>query len=205
MNLEELIREINWQKVDKLLPVIVQDIRSSEVLMLGYMNEEALRASFEKKRVVFYSRTKKRLWLKGEESGNFLDIVNLGLDCDKDSLLILAKPCGVTCHTGTISCFEEVSKEADFVFLARLARLINERKNADESTSYTAKLFKSGTKRIAQKVGEEGVETALAACVRDKFELANEAADLLYHLEVLLADLDLSLNDVIAVLKQRNH
>ena len=155
INLEKLIKQINWQKVQNLLPVIVQDFESSEVLMLGYMNEEALRASFAQKRVVFYSRTKQRLWLKGEESGNFLDIVTLGLDCDKDTLLILAKPCGATCHTGNLSCFEEVSKEADFVFLARLEKLINERKNADENSSYTAKLFKSGTKRIAQKVGED--------------------------------------------------
>lgn len=202
--MNEMIQSINWQKVNHLLPVIVQDFSTSEVLMLGYMNEEALRESIRQKKVVFFSRTKQRLWLKGEESGNFLHIVEMGLDCDKDTLLILAHPQGPTCHTGSISCFENTSKKSDFVFLSRLEKLINSRKNADENSSYTAELFKKGTKRIAQKVGEEGVETALAACVKDKFELKNESADLMYHLAVLLADANLSLNDVICVLKERN-
>lgn len=202
--MNETIQSINWQKVNHLLPVIVQDFSTSEVLMLGYMNEEALRESIRQKKVVFFSRTKQRLWLKGEESGNFLHIVEMGLDCDKDTLLILAHPQGPTCHTGSISCFENTSKKSDFVFLSRLEKLINSRKNADENSSYTAELFKKGTKRIAQKVGEEGVETALAACVKDKFELKNESADLMYHLAVLLADANLSLNDVICVLKERN-
>lgn len=202
--MNEMIQSINWQKVNHLLPVIVQDFSTSEVLMLGYMNEEALRESIRQKKVVFFSRTKQRLWLKGEESGNFLHIVEMGLDCDKDTLLILAHPQGPTCHTGSISCFENTSKKSDFVFLSRLEKLINSRKNADENSSYTAELFKKGTKRIAQKVGEEGVETALAACVKDKFELKNESADLVYHLAVLLADANLSLNDVICVLKERN-
>lgn len=201
---DELIQSIDWQKVGNLLPVIVQDYQTSEVLMLGYMNEQALRESLKQKKVVFFSRTKQRLWLKGEESGNFLHIVQMGLDCDKDTLLVLANPVGATCHTGTISCFESTSKEADFAFLARLERLINSRKNADEKTSYTAELFKKGTKRIAQKVGEEGVETALAACVKDECELKNESADLIYHLCVLLADANLSFSDVIKVLKERN-
>lgn len=204
MNENDLIQSVDWQKVGGLLPVIVQDYKSSEVLMLGYMNEEALRQSLAQKKVVFFSRTKQRLWLKGEESGHFLNIVEMGLDCDKDTLLLLANPVGATCHTGDISCFERVSKNADFAFLARLEKLINLRKNADESSSYTAQLFQSGTKRIAQKVGEEGVETALAACVKDKFELANESADLLYHLAVLLADAEMSFSDVIEVLKERN-
>ncbi|ARE79915.1 bifunctional phosphoribosyl-AMP cyclohydrolase/phosphoribosyl-ATP diphosphatase HisIE [Campylobacter helveticus] len=201
---EDLVGELDWEKVGGLVPVIVQDFRTSEVLMLGFMNEEALRKSLEEGKVVFYSRTKKRLWLKGEESGNFLNIVDLGLDCDKDSILILANPAGATCHSGDISCFEEVSKRADFVFLSRLLRLINARKFADEVSSYTASLFKSGTKRIAQKVGEEGVETALAAVAGDKEELICEAADLLFHLSVLLSDRNLSLNEVITKLKERN-
>lgn len=201
---ENIINEVDWQKVGGLLPVIVQDYKSAEVLMLGYMNEEALKKSIQEKRVSFFSRTKNRIWTKGESSKNFLDIINLGLDCDKDTLLILAKPHGVTCHVGDISCFENVSKESDLVFLARLARLIKERKNADYTKFYTAKLFKEGTKRIAQKVGEEGVETALAATVKDVNELKNEAADLLFHLLVLLEDANLSLNDVIEILKQRN-
>ncbi|MCR6572205.1 bifunctional phosphoribosyl-AMP cyclohydrolase/phosphoribosyl-ATP diphosphatase HisIE [Campylobacter insulaenigrae] len=200
----EFIKSINWQKVDGLVPVIVQDYQSCEVLMQGFMNQEALQESFKHKKVVFYSRTKKRLWMKGEESGNFLNIIDLGLDCDKDCILVLVKPCGEVCHKGSISCFEELSKRADFVFLSRLEKLIYSRKNTSSNSSYTAELFSKGTKRIAQKVGEEGVETALAAMAKDKDELICEAADLLYHLEVLLADANLSLNDVITKLKERN-
>ncbi|EAK8811983.1 bifunctional phosphoribosyl-AMP cyclohydrolase/phosphoribosyl-ATP diphosphatase HisIE [Campylobacter jejuni] len=203
-NFKELNEKIAWQKVDHLLPVIIQDAKTCEVLMLGFMNNEALEKSLESGKVVFFSRTKQRLWMKGEESGNFLNIVDLSLDCDNDTLLILVNPVGPTCHTGDISCFEKISKNADFVFLARLEKLINSRKNADENTSYTAKLFKIGTKRIAQKVGEEGVETALAATVKDKEELICEAADLMYHLSVLLADANLSFSDVISKLKERH-
>ncbi|EAI9992254.1 bifunctional phosphoribosyl-AMP cyclohydrolase/phosphoribosyl-ATP diphosphatase HisIE [Campylobacter jejuni] len=203
-NFKELNEKIAWQKVDNLLPVIIQDAKTCEVLMLGFMNNEALEKSLESGKVVFFSRTKQRLWMKGEESGNFLNIIDLSLDCDNDTLLILANPVGPTCHTGDISCFEKISKNADFVFLDRLEKLINARKNADENTSYTTKLFKSGTKRIAQKVGEEGVETALAAIVKDKEELICEAADLMYHLSVLLADANLSFSDVISKLKERH-
>lgn len=201
---EEDIKNIDWDKVNGLLPAIVQDAKSCEVLMLGFMNEAALRESLKIGRVVFYSRTKKRLWCKGEESGNFLNIVKMGLDCDKDTLLILANPSGVTCHNGEISCFETVSKLGDFAFLSRLARLINSRKNGDSKISYTAKLFESGVKRIAQKVGEEGVESALAAISGDEGELLNESADLLFHLMVLLSAKNLNLNDVIGILKNRN-
>ena len=201
---EKLNEKIAWQKVNKLLPVIIQDAKTCEVLMLGFMNDEALEKSLESKKVVFFSRTKNRLWMKGEESGNVLNIVDLSLDCDNDTLLILVNPVGSTCHTGNISCFESVSKNADFVFLARLEKLIKSRKNADENSSYTAKLFKSGTKRIAQKVGEEGVETALAATVKDKDELISESADLIYHLSVLLADANISFTDIISKLKERH-
>lgn len=201
---EDLTKELDWEKVDGLVPVIIQDAKTCEVLMLGFMNEKALEKSLESGKVVFFSRTKNRLWMKGEESGNFLNIVDLSLDCDKDTLLILVNPVGATCHTGDISCFEELSKNADFVFLARLEKLIHSRKNVDENTSYTAKLFKSGTKRIAQKVGEEGVETALAATAKDKEELICEAADLMYHLGVLLADANLSFSAVISKLKERH-
>ncbi|EAI7269137.1 bifunctional phosphoribosyl-AMP cyclohydrolase/phosphoribosyl-ATP diphosphatase HisIE [Campylobacter lari] len=204
INEEEFIKSINWQKVNNLIPVIIQDYHSCEVLMQGFMNEQALRESFKHQKVVFYSRTKERLWMKGEQSGNFLHIIDMGLDCDRDCILILVKAQGATCHTGDTSCFEALSKKADFVFLSRLEKLINSRKSTCASSSYTAELFSKGTKRIAQKVGEEGVETALAATVKDKDELINEAADLLYHLEVLLADANLSLNDVIAKLKERN-
>ncbi|MBM0637285.1 bifunctional phosphoribosyl-AMP cyclohydrolase/phosphoribosyl-ATP diphosphatase HisIE [Campylobacter sp. VicNov18] len=203
-NFKELNKQIAWQKVNGLLPVIIQDAQSCEVLMLGFMDEKALEKSLQSSKVVFFSRTKNRLWMKGEQSGNFLNIVDLSLDCDNDTLLIAVNPTGPTCHTGNISCFEKLSKNLDFVFLARLQRLINSRKNADENNSYTAKLFKSGTKRIAQKVGEEAVETALAATVKDKDELLCEAADLVYHLSVLLADVNLNFGDVISKLKQRH-
>lgn len=203
-NFKELNEQIAWQKVNGLLPVIIQDAQSCEVLMLGFMDEQALEKSLQSSKVVFFSRTKNRLWMKGEKSGNFLNIVDLSLDCDNDTLLIIVNPTGPTCHTGNISCFEKLSKNLDFVFLARLEKLINSRKNADENNSYTAKLFKSGTKRIAQKVGEEGVETALAATVKDKDELLCEAADLVYHLSVLLADANLNFGDVISKLKQRH-
>ena len=203
-NENDFINSIAWSKVNNLLPVIVQDFKSCEVLMLGYMNEEALRESLKQKKVVFYSRTKQRLWLKGEESGHYLNIVEMGLDCDKDTLLVLANPVGATCHTGSISCFEETSKKGDFAFLSRLERLINSRKNGDTSKSYTSELFAKGTKRIAQKVGEEGVETALAAASGDKNELLNEGADLLFHLCVLLADKNVNLNEIITILKERN-
>ena len=195
---------IDFTKGDGLVPAILQDAKTGQVLMLGYMNQEAYQKTCAEGVAWFYSRSKNRLWMKGEESGNFLNIVDLSLDCDNDTLLILVDPIGATCHIGNISCFENVSKNADFVFLARLEKLINSRKNADENTSYTAKLFKKGTKRIAQKVGEEGVETALAATVKDKDELICEAADLMYHLSVLLADANLSFSDVIAKLKERH-
>lgn len=194
---------VNWQKVGGLLPVIVQDHDTAQVLMLGYMNEEALNKTAVDGVVCFFSRTKNRLWIKGETSGNFLNVVSMKLDCDGDSLLILAKPVGATCHTGETSCFDN-SHKPTFVFLANLEKLINARKNADPESSYTAQLFAKGTKRIAQKVGEEGVETALAATVKDKNETISEAADLLYHLTVLLADADLALADVMDKLKERH-
>lgn len=196
--------KINWQKVGGLLPVIVQNYQTCEVLMLGYMNEEALAKTLAEQRVTFYSRTKERLWTKGETSGNFLNVVQMSLDCDNDSLLILADPIGETCHTGKESCFHQFDREPDWVFFAKLERLIAERKGADPTSSYTAQLYAKGTKRIAQKVGEEGVETALAATVKDRNETICEAADLAYHLTVLLQDADLSWTDVIAKLKERH-
>ncbi|OOR98753.1 bifunctional phosphoribosyl-AMP cyclohydrolase/phosphoribosyl-ATP diphosphatase [Haemophilus paracuniculus] len=196
--------KINWQKVGGLLPVIVQNYQTCEVLMLGYMNEEALAKTLSEQRVTFYSRTKERLWTKGETSGNFLKVVEMSLDCDNDSLLILADPIGETCHTGEESCFHQFEKEPDWVFFAKLERLIAERKGADPKSSYTAELYAKGTKRIAQKVGEEGVETALAATVKDRNETICEAADLAYHLTVLLQNADLSWADVIAKLKERH-
>ncbi|MBN6710112.1 bifunctional phosphoribosyl-AMP cyclohydrolase/phosphoribosyl-ATP diphosphatase HisIE [Haemophilus haemoglobinophilus] len=198
--------KINWQKVDNLLPVIIQNASTCEVLMLGYMNEDALVKTLVEKRVTFFSRTKNRLWTKGETSGNFLNVVDMSLDCDNDALLILVNPEGETCHTGAESCFYqfENKEQPDWIFFSKLERLIASRKNADPESSYTAQLYAKGTKRIAQKVGEEGVETALAATVKDRNETICEAADLAYHLTVLLQDSDLSWTDVIDKLKERH-
>lgn len=184
------------------MPVIVQHAVSGEVLMLGYMNPEALDKTIESGKVTFFSRTKQRLWTKGETSGNFLNVVNIAPDCDNDTLLVLANPIGPTCHKGTSSCFGDTAHQ--WLFLYQLEQLLAERKSADPETSYTAKLYASGTKRIAQKVGEEGVETALAATVNDRFELTNEASDLMYHLLVLLQDQGLDLTTVIENLRKRH-
>ncbi|MFQ1021971.1 bifunctional phosphoribosyl-AMP cyclohydrolase/phosphoribosyl-ATP diphosphatase HisIE [Avibacterium paragallinarum] len=197
---------IDWQKVNGLLPVIVQNATTCEVLMLGYMNAEALEKTLAERKVTFYSRTKQRLWTKGETSGHFLNVVDMSLDCDNDTLLILADPIGETCHTGAESCFHqfENKNEPDWIFFSKLERLIASRKGADPESSYTAHLYSCGTKRIAQKVGEEGVETALAATVKDREETICEAADLAYHLTILLQDANLSWADVIGKLKERH-
>ncbi|UEA16829.1 bifunctional phosphoribosyl-AMP cyclohydrolase/phosphoribosyl-ATP diphosphatase HisIE [Pasteurella canis] len=198
--------QINWQKVDNLLPVIIQNAATCEVLMLGYMNQEALEKTLAEKRVTFFSRTKNRLWTKGETSGHFLNVLDMSLDCDNDTLLILVNPIGETCHTGAESCFYQFDNatQSDWIFFSKLERLIAERKGSDPTSSYTAQLYAKGTKRIAQKVGEEGVETALAATVKDRNETICEAADLAYHLTVLLQDADLSWADVIGKLKERH-
>lgn len=199
---KEDIPALNWVKTDGLIPAIVQDATSGQVLMLGCMNEEALAKTLETGKVTFFSRSKGRLWTKGESSNNWLHLVDIAKDCDSDALLVLARPDGPTCHRGTVSCFSPL--EHKWNFLRSLEVLIEGRRNADPSTSYTAQLFARGTKRIAQKVGEEGVETALAATVKDKEELKNEAADLVYHLLVLLADANLELADVIDILRARH-
>ncbi|ODQ05800.1 MULTISPECIES: bifunctional phosphoribosyl-AMP cyclohydrolase/phosphoribosyl-ATP diphosphatase HisIE [Proteus] len=198
----EILAQLDWEKVDNLMPVIIQNAISGDVLMLGYMNKEALNVTLESGNVTFYSRTKQRLWTKGETSGNFLKLVNIYPDCDNDTLLILANPLGPTCHNGTESCFAPA--QSQWGFLYELENLLRDRKNASPDSSYTARLYASGTKRIAQKVGEEGVETALAATVNDREELKNEASDLLYHLMVLLQDQSLSLSDIIDCLQKRH-
>ncbi|GAA3884685.1 bifunctional phosphoribosyl-AMP cyclohydrolase/phosphoribosyl-ATP diphosphatase HisIE [Gibbsiella dentisursi] len=199
---EQQKAQLDWEKTDNLMPAIIQHAVSGEVLMLGYMNPAALAATEESGKVTFFSRTKQRLWTKGESSGNFLNVVSITPDCDNDTLLVLANPVGPTCHQGTSSCFHPAT--SDWGFLYQLEQLLAERKNASPDTSYTAKLYASGTKRIAQKVGEEGVETALAATVNDREELTNEASDLVYHLLVLLQDQDLDLSKVIGCLRARH-
>jgi phosphoribosyl-ATP pyrophosphohydrolase/phosphoribosyl-AMP cyclohydrolase len=195
--------KLAWDKMDNLLPAIVQDALSGKVLMQGYMDQDALAKTLETGKVTFFSRSKQRLWTKGETSGNTLDLVSLACDCDQDSLLVLANPNGPTCHTGVESCWFDGNTPA-FTFLADLERVLAARKDADPKSSYTASLYNKGIKRIAQKVGEEGVETALAATVHDKEELKNEAADLLYHLTVLLQASDMSLNDALDVLREHH-
>lgn len=199
---DEQISQLDWEKVDNLMPAIIQHAVSGEVLMLGYMNQEALGVTQSSGKVTFYSRTKERLWTKGETSENYLNVVSITPDCDNDTLLVLVNPVGPTCHKGNNSCFHPA--ETDWAFLYQLEELLASRKTADPESSYTAKLYASGTKRIAQKVGEEGVETALAATVNDRFELKNEASDLIYHLLVLLQDQDLNLSAVIENLRQRH-
>ena len=200
-----LTERINWSKVDGLVPAIIQDFRSSQVLMMGYMNQEALAKTAETGKATFFSRTKERLWTKGETSGNVLQLVNMSLDCDNDTLLVKVEPIGPTCHLGNTTCWDvDPQEESQMVWLNQLERLLEARKNADPESSYTASLYAKGTKRISQKVGEEGVEVALAATSGDKSELVCESADLVYHLMVLLQDQGLSMNDVINKLKQRH-
>ncbi|CAI1953290.1 bifunctional phosphoribosyl-AMP cyclohydrolase/phosphoribosyl-ATP diphosphatase HisIE [Serratia fonticola] len=199
---EQQKAKLDWAKTDNLMPAIVQHAISGEVLMLGYMDQAALDVTEQTGKVTFFSRTKQRLWTKGESSGNFLNVVSITPDCDNDTLLILANPIGPTCHLGNDSCFHPAS--SDWGFLYQLEQLLASRKTASPDSSYTAKLYASGTKRIAQKVGEEGVETALAATVNDREELTNEASDLIYHLLVLLQDQELDLSKVIGRLRERH-
>ncbi len=199
---EQQKAKLDWAKTDNLMPAIVQHAVSGEVLMLGYMDQAALDVTEQTGKVTFFSRTKQRQWTKGESSGNFLNVVSITPDCDNDTLLILANPIGPTCHLGNDSCFHPAS--SDWGFLYQLEQLLASRKTASPDSSYTAKLYASGTKRIAQKVGEEGVETALAATVNDREELTNEASDLIYHLLVLLQDQELDLSKVISRLRERH-
>ena len=200
---KETATKLAWEKMDNLIPAVVQNAQSGKVLMQGYMNQAALDKTLKTGLVTFFSRSKQRLWTKGEESGNSLNLVEITSDCDDDSLLVLVNPIGPTCHKGTETCWAD-SQSADMSFIAELESVIASRKGADPDSSYTAHLYSKGIKRIAQKVGEEGVETALAATVKDLEELKNESADLLYHLIVLLQASDLNLNDVIKVLKERH-
>ena len=194
---------LDWAKMDGLIPAIVQDAASGEVRMLGYMDRAALDATIADKLVTFHSRSRQKPWRKGETSGNLLDLVDISADCDRDALLVLASPRGPTCHTGTASCFG-ADGAPGVGFIATLAETVAARAAADPATSYTARLIGDGIKRLAQKVGEEGVEVALAATAGDATELASEAADLVYHLTVLLHASDTSWDAVIAELRRRH-
>jgi len=203
MNATLDLSRLDWPKGDGLLPAVVQHWLTGEVLMLGYMNAEALAATQSSGKVTFFSRSKQRLWTKGETSGHVLSLKSLRIDCDADTLLVQAEPHGPTCHTGTHSCFgDEV--QPPLGFLAELDALIAQRHAERPAGSYTTSLFEGGIRRIAQKVGEEGVETALAAVVQDDEALLGEAADLLYHLTVALRARGLSLADVAGVLAKRH-
>jgi phosphoribosyl-ATP pyrophosphohydrolase/phosphoribosyl-AMP cyclohydrolase len=198
-----LVDQLDWHKGDGLLPAIVQHAHSREVLMLGFMNQDALEHTERTQRVTFYSRTKQRLWTKGETSGHYLNLVAIAADCDRDTLLIQAKPSGSVCHTGSATCFGDID-DADVSFLAQLESIINQRVQDRPEGSYTAKLWAAGPKRIAQKVGEEGVEVALAVTAGERDELISEAADLLFHLTLALRKRDVSLSDVARELELRH-
>jgi len=199
----DILSKIDFKKGDGLVPAIVQDADTLQVLMLGYMNEDAVKKTQASGLVTFYSRSRETLWTKGETSGNHLALVSLEIDCDQDTILAKARPVGPTCHEGTPSCFG--NKGANGVgFLAYLETLIEGRKTADSDSSYTAKLLQGPLRRAAQKVGEEGVETALAAVAETEDKLTSEAADLIYHLLVLLAAKDVKFDSVIEELQRRH-
>ena len=195
--------KIDWDKGQGLVPAIVQNIDNGQILMLAYMDRAALAQTISSKKVTFFSRSKNRLWTKGETSGNWLDYISGEMDCDADTLLIQARPQGPSCHTGSVTCFNDQTP-SNIGFLDQLATLISERHTIMPEDSYTTSLFAGGKALIAQKVGEEGVELALARMKDDRVEMANEAADLLFHMMVLLEDAGLSLADAISVLQNRH-
>jgi phosphoribosyl-ATP pyrophosphohydrolase/phosphoribosyl-AMP cyclohydrolase len=195
--------KIDFAKGSGLIPAIIQHSETNQVLMLGYMNEEALNITNKTGLVTFFSRSRDKIWTKGETSGNFLQLVTMIIDCDNDTLLIKVLPKGPVCHKGTVSCFDE-DKFTNMSFLSKLEEIIKSRKSKDENESYTAKLLNGPLRRIAQKVGEEGVETALASVTETDEKLISESADLLYHLLVLLQAKNLELSDVVNELNKRH-
>lgn len=192
---------INFSKSDGLVPCIVQDAKTNQVLMLGFMNDEAYQKTLREKRVTFFSRSKQRLWTKGETSGNFLEVSEILVDCDQDTLLIKANPVGPVCHTGADTCFNEKNERWD---LASLEAVIKDRKANPVKGSYTASLFNAGINKVAQKVGEEAVELVIEAKDDNKELFLNEAADLMFHYLVLLTEKGYGLKDVLDVLKKRH-
>lgn len=201
-NVEINLENLNWSKVNNLIPAIVQDSNTLQVLMLGYMDKEAILQTCSSRKITFYSRTRNALWVKGETSGNELILVDIQADCDNDSLLLLAKPSGPCCHLNTRSCFGKADAPG-LGILAKLESLLEQRYQERPADSYTSTLFNEGIRRIAQKVGEEGVEVALASMSGLTDDIKYEAADLLFHLLVLLKQSRIELNDVLLELQQR--
>jgi phosphoribosyl-AMP cyclohydrolase / phosphoribosyl-ATP pyrophosphohydrolase len=195
--------KIDFNKSNGLVPVIVQDPSTRKVLMLAYMNQEAYNKTIETKKVTFFSRSKNRLWTKGEESGNFLNLIDIKADCDSDTLLVFAMPDGPTCHTGTDTCWGEVNTES-FGFLSELENIINDRKNNPSDKSYTSSLFAKGINKVAQKVGEEAVELVIEAKDNNKELFVNEAADLIFHFMVLLKAKDIEFEEIVEILRKRH-
>jgi phosphoribosyl-ATP pyrophosphohydrolase/phosphoribosyl-AMP cyclohydrolase len=197
------LQNIDFSKLNGLVPAIIQDIQTNKVLMLGFMNEEALQKTIETGKATFFSRTKNRLWTKGEESGNFLNVVEIFPDCDNDTLLIKVNPVGPTCHTGSDTCWDEANRN-DIQFLSYLQDFIAKRKETKPEGSYTTSLFEGGTRKIAQKVGEEAVETIIGAMAGDDQNFLYEAGDLIYHLIVLLTEKGYRIEDVANELQRRH-
>lgn len=203
--LKNIIMELNFEKLSgNILPAVIQDNSTAKVLMLGFMNREAYEKTLETGKVTFFSRTKNRLWTKGEESGNFLNVVSIQADCDQDTLLIKVNPVGPVCHTGKDTCWGESNQKDDFLFIQELQDFIDKRKKEMPKGSYTTSLFESGTAKIAQKVGEEAVETVIEAMTNNDERLIYEASDLMYHLIVLLTHKGYRIEDLARELKRRH-
>ena len=203
---KEEIENLDWHKSNGLIPAIIQDYQTLQVLMLGFMNQESLTKSIETQKVTFYSRTKQRIWQKGETSKNFLYIVEIKVDCDKDSLLILSKPIGNTCHLDKKSCFKtEEKNHINFSFLVQLQNIIQDKKKNPKNNSYTSNLFTQGLNKISQKFGEESVEVIVAALNESKDNLKNEVSDLFFHLLVLLEEKQIKFSEILEVLETRNN
>jgi phosphoribosyl-ATP pyrophosphohydrolase/phosphoribosyl-AMP cyclohydrolase len=197
------ISTVDFEKGNGLVPAIIQDNYTNKILMLGYMNEESLSQSIDSGKVTFFSRSKNRLWTKGEESGNYLELKDIKVDCDNDTLLIKAKPKGPVCHTGSDTCWNE-KNEGNILFLNTLSNIIQARKENPQPESYTSQLFSKGINKIAQKVGEEAVELVIEAKDSDDNLFLNEAADLVFHLLVLLRQKGFDIKDVIDILEKRH-
>ena len=196
--------KIDFEKMGGLVPAIIQDAETRQVLMLGFMNEEAYQKTLDTRHVTFWSRSRNTLWTKGETSGNYLNLVDIKIDCDQDTLLVRAIPVGPTCHTGTDTCWGETNEQEPIRFLSELQSFIDKRKQEMPEGSYTTSLFNKGINKIAQKVGEEALETVIEATNGDRDHLIYEAGDLLYHLLVLLTSKGLRIEDVAAELQKRH-